>query len=33
MDKESFLYLESPEYVLDMLKAEDEGNWDEWLEV
>ena len=33
MDKESFLYLESVEYVLDMLKAEESGNWDEWLEV
>jgi hypothetical protein len=33
MDKESFLYLESVEYVLDMLKAEEDGNWDEWLEV
>ena len=33
MDKESLLYLESVEYVLDMLKAEEAGNWDEWLEV
>jgi len=33
MDKESLLYLESVEYVLDMIKAEEDGNWDEWLEV
>ena len=33
VDKESRLYLESFEYVMDMLKAEENGNWDEWLEV
>jgi len=32
-DKESYLYLESYEYVLDMLQSEEKGNWDEWLEV
>ena len=33
MDTESLLYLESVAYVLDMLKAEEAGNWDVWLEV
>jgi hypothetical protein len=33
MDKESLLYLESVEYILDMLNAEETGSWDEWLEV
>jgi hypothetical protein len=33
IDKESLLYLESVEYILDMLNAEETGSWDEWLEV
>ena len=32
-DPESFLCLESPAYILDMLDAEHSGNWDRWLEV
>jgi hypothetical protein len=30
---QSFLYLESPEYVLDMLDAERTGDIERWLEV
>ena len=30
---ESYLYLESPEYILDMLDAEYSGDIDRWLEV
>jgi hypothetical protein len=33
MDEQSFLYLESVEYVLDMLDAEASGDWDRWQEV
>jgi hypothetical protein len=33
MDEKSFLYLESTEYVLDMLDAEAAGDWDRWQEV
>ena len=33
IDKESYLYLESFEYIMDMLEAEESGNWSEWLEV
>ena len=32
-DAESFLYLESVEYVYDMLDAEIEGDIERWLEV
>jgi len=32
-DAESFLYLESVEYVYDMLDAEKEGDIERWLEV
>jgi len=32
-DRESFLCLESPAYVLDMYDAERSGDWDRWLEV
>ena len=32
-DPESFLYLESAEYVYDMLEAEKEGDVERWLEV
>ncbi|MDR1663687.1 MAG: hypothetical protein LBR83_02025 [Clostridiales bacterium] len=30
---QSYLYLESPEYILDMLDAEYTGDIDRWLEV
>lgn len=30
---ESYLYLESPTYILDMIDAEQQGDWDRWLEV
>jgi len=33
LDRESLLYLESFEYVMDMLAAEESGNWLRWLEV
>jgi len=33
IDKESYLHLESFEYIMDMLAAEESGNWSEWLEV
>ena len=33
IDKESRLYLESFEYVMDMLAAEESGNWPRWVEV
>ena len=33
IDKESRLYLESVEYIVDMLAAEESGNWSQWLEV
>ena len=33
INPESFLYLESPAYVLDMVDAEQRGDWDRWLEV
>ena len=31
-DKHSLLYLESAEYVFDMLKAEQRGDWARWRE-
>jgi hypothetical protein len=33
MDEKSFLYLESAEYVLDMLDDEAAGDWDRWQEA
>jgi hypothetical protein len=30
---DSYLYLESPEYILDMLEAEYSGDMERWLEV
>jgi hypothetical protein len=33
LNPESYLYLESPTYVLDMIDAELSGDWDRWLEV
>ncbi|MDR1060086.1 MAG: hypothetical protein LBL83_02480 [Clostridiales bacterium] len=32
-DADSYLCLESPAYVMDMLEAERAGDWDRWLEV
>jgi hypothetical protein len=32
-DSESYLCLESPAYILEMLQAERSGDWDRWLEV
>jgi CO dehydrogenase/acetyl-CoA synthase beta subunit len=31
-DEQSLLYLESAEYVFDMLKAEQSGDWQRWRE-
>ena len=33
LDPESYLYLESVEYILDMLDAEQRGDWDRWMDV
>jgi hypothetical protein len=33
INPESYLYLESPTYVLDMIDAEQQGDWERWLEV
>jgi hypothetical protein len=33
LNSESYLYLESPTYVLDMIDAERSGDWKRWLEV
>ena len=33
LNPRSYLYLESPTYVLDMIEAERNGDWDRWLEV
>lgn len=33
IDKESYLYLESFEYIMDMLAAEESKDWSRWLEV
>jgi hypothetical protein len=32
-DPKSYLYLESLEYILDMLDAEQKGDWDRWMEI
>ena len=32
-DPLSYLCLESPAYVLDMLDAERSSNWDRWMEI
>ncbi|MCL2357582.1 MAG: hypothetical protein FWC70_10620 [Defluviitaleaceae bacterium] len=32
-DEKSLLYVESAEYVFDMLLAEQGGNWEYWAEV
>jgi hypothetical protein len=33
MESDSYLYLESAEYVLDMLDAELSGDWERWMEI
>jgi hypothetical protein len=33
INPESYLYLESKEYILDMLDAELSEDWDRWLEI
>ena len=33
LDPESYLHLESAEYVLDMVDAEESGDIDRWMEV
>ena len=33
LDPESFLYLESVEYILDMYDAEQRGDWERWMEA
>ena len=33
IDPKSYLYLESMEYVLDMLDAEFSEDWDRWFEI
>ena len=32
-DEQSLLYLESAEYIYDMLEAEQCGDWERWREV
>jgi len=32
-NERSMLYLESTEYVYDMLQAEQRGDWESWLEI
>jgi hypothetical protein len=32
-DENSLLYLESAEYIFDMLQAEQRGDWKHWTEV
>ena len=31
-DENSFLYLETAEYIFDMLQAEQRGDWERWKE-
>ena len=33
LENEAYLYLESPEYVLDMWDAERRGDWKRWKEI
>jgi hypothetical protein len=33
LDPESYLHLESAEYILDMYDAEQRGDWDRWMEA
>jgi hypothetical protein len=32
-DEQSLLFLESTEYVYDMLQAEQSGDWERWKEI
>lgn len=32
-DPESFVYFESAESILDMLRSEEQGDWNEWAKV
>jgi hypothetical protein len=33
VDKQTYLYLETKEYIIDMLKAEQTENWERWLQI
>ena len=33
LDSDSMLFLESPAYILDMVAAERNNDWEDWLEV
>jgi hypothetical protein len=33
LDEKTYLYLETKEYMLDMLKAEQSQDWERWLEI
>jgi len=33
LDSESYLHLESVEYIWDMLAAEQRGDWERWMEI
>jgi hypothetical protein len=33
LNPKSFLFLESPAYIADMITAEQSGDWDTWLEI
>jgi hypothetical protein len=33
LNPKSYLFLESPLYIVDMVDAETSGDWDTWLEV
>ncbi|MDR1193155.1 MAG: hypothetical protein LBK98_03135 [Peptococcaceae bacterium] len=33
LNPKSFLFLESPAYIIDMIAAEQSGDWGTWLEV
>ena len=33
LDSDSMLFLESPTYILDMVAAERNNDWEDWLEV
>jgi hypothetical protein len=33
LNPKSFLFLESPAYIMEMIEAEQSGDWETWLEV
>ncbi|MDR1135424.1 MAG: DNA-directed RNA polymerase subunit omega [Clostridiales Family XIII bacterium] len=33
LNPKSFLFLESPAYIMDMITAEQAGDWETWLEI